>query len=74
MNVATYLHKQTGTSDCALFAIVAKTCLLFDGDPTTVILDQKEVCLHFLKFLETNGIALFPTLNTQWPVKRISRV
>ena len=22
-----YMHKQTGTSDCNLFAIVAKTCL-----------------------------------------------
>ena len=30
------VYKQTGTSDCALFAIAAVTCLLFDGDPTTV--------------------------------------
>ena len=48
MNVASYLHKQTGTSDCALFAIVAKTYLLIDGDPTTVVLDQRELCLHFI--------------------------
>ena len=38
----------------------------------TVVLDQKELCLHFIKFLETNWIALFPTLNTQWPMERIS--
>ena len=49
-----YLHKQTGTSDRVLFAIVAKTCLLFDGDPTTVVLDQKELCLHFIKILDRN--------------------
>ena len=63
-----YLHKQTGTSNymlCLQLAI-AKTCLLFDRDPTTVVLDQKELCLHFIRFLETmRGIALFPTLNIQ---------
>ena len=69
-----YIHKQIGTSDCALFAIVAVTYLLFDGDPTTVLLDQKELCLHFIKVLEANLIALFPTWNTQWPVDRISRL
>ena len=57
----------------ALFVIVAKTYLLFDGDPTTVVLDQKELCLHFIKFSETNGIALFATLNTHRPVERIGR-
>ena len=30
-----------------LFAIAAVTCLLFDGDPTTVVFDQKELRLHF---------------------------
>ena len=63
MNVATYTSKLGLVIDCALFAIVAKTYLLFDGDPTTVVIDQRELCLHFIKFLETNRIALFPTLN-----------
>ena len=40
---------------------VAVTCLLFDGDPKTVVLDQKELCLHFFKILETNLITQFPT-------------
>ena len=40
---------------------VAVTCLLFDGDPKTVVLDQKELCLHFFMILETNLIAQFPT-------------
>ena len=70
MNV--YVHKQIGTSDCALFGIVAVTCLLFDGDPKTVVLDQKEICVQFIKILETNLIAQFPTWNTRWSVDRIS--
>ena len=40
---------------------VAVTCLLFDGDLKTVVVDQKELCLHFIKILETNVIAQFPT-------------
>ena len=32
--------------------------LLFDGDHKTVVLDQKEFCIHFIKILETNLIAL----------------
>ena len=48
--------------------------LLCDGNPKTVVLVQKELCLHFIKILETNLIAQFPTLNTQWPVDRISRL
>ena len=44
-----YIHKQTRTSDNALFAIVAVTCRLFDGKPTTVVLDQKEISLPLLR-------------------------
>ena len=52
-------------SDCALFGIVAVSDLpvRFDGDPKTVVLDQKEIRLHF-KILETKLIAQFPTWNT----------
>ena len=63
------IHKQTGTSDCPLFAVVAKTYLLFDGDPMKVVLYETKLCLHSIKFLETNKISLFPSLNTQWPVE-----
>ena len=58
-----YVHKQIGTSDCALFGTqcIAVTCLLFDGDLKTVVLDQKELCLHFVRILETNVIAQFHT-------------
>ena len=59
-----YIHKQIGTSDCALFGIVAVTYLLFDGDPKAVVLYQKELCLHLIKILETNLIAQFPMWNS----------
>ena len=68
------VHKQTGTSDCALFAIATVTCLLFRGDPTTVVFDQKNLCPHFVKMLETNAITLFPTMKSWRPAERISRV
>ena len=68
------VHKQTGTSDCVLFAIATVTCLLFDGDPTTVVFDQKELRPHFVKMLETNTITLFPTMQSRRPAERISRV
>ena len=61
-----YLHMQAGTSDCALFATVTKTCLLFDAvDPTTVILDQKVYSVYILiiKFLETNWIPGYSTIS-----------
>ena len=58
-----HIQKQIEINDYALFAIVAVTCLLFDGDLTIVVLDQKE-----LKTLEINLIALFPTWNTWWPL------
>ena len=68
------VHKQTGTIDCGLLAIATVTCLLFDGDPTTVVFDQEALHQHFVKTLETNVITLFPTLQTRRPAKRISRV
>ena len=69
-----YIHNQIGTNDRALFGIIAVTCPLFDGDHKTVIPDQKKLCLHFIKILETTLIAQFPTWNTQWPIDRISRL
>ena len=60
-----HIHKQIGTSDCALYRIVAVTCLLFDGAPKTVVLDQKELCLHFIKILETDLIGWSPFSKSQ---------
>ena len=68
------VHTQTGTIDCGLFAIATVTCLLFDGDPTTVVFDQEALRQHFIKILETNVITLFPILQIRRPAKRISRV
>ena len=59
------IHKQIGTTDCGLFAIATVTCLLFDGDPTTVVFDQNALREHLIKILETNVITPFPTLQTR---------
>ena len=40
-------------ADCGLFTIAAVTWLLFNGDSTTIVFNQKELCLHFTKILET---------------------
>ena len=34
------LHKQTGSTDCSLYAIAMATSLAFKNDPTGVVLDQ----------------------------------
>ena len=68
------VHQQIGTVDCGLFAIATVTCLLFDGDPTTIVFDQNALSRHFVIILEMNFITPFPTLQTQRPVERISRI
>ena len=47
------VHTQANWLCFNLFGIVAVTCRLFDGDHKTVVLGQKELCLHFIKILET---------------------
>ena len=57
MNVRTQANWDKCQIVLCLEFIVAVTCLLFDGEPKTVVFDQKELCLHFVKILETNLIA-----------------
>ena len=57
MNVRTQANWDKWMIVLCLKFSVAVTCLLFDGDPKTVVLDQKELCLYFVKILETNLIA-----------------
>ena len=68
------VHQQIGTIDCSLFAIATVTCLLFDGDPTTIAFDQNALRQHFVNILEMNFITPFPTLQTRRPAERISRI
>ena len=70
MNVA----KQTGTVDCALYAMAIITCFALDIDPVTVVFRQEEMRSHLLKCLETGTIVPFPVKKTRRPVQRISKI
>ena len=58
MNVS----KQTGSTDCALFAMAYLTHLALGEDPTTVIFRQAELRLHLIKLLESGIVTTFPIL------------
>ena len=54
------IQKQTGSSDCALFAMACIKHLAMGKDPTSVIFRQSELRLHLIKSLETKTIKQFP--------------
>ena len=75
MNVATHTNKLGLVIVLCFQSYPRLTCYLMETLQLWFLIMRKELCLHFIKFLETNGIGLFLTLNTQWPaVERISRV
>ena len=64
---------QTGTVDCALFAMAYVTHLANGKDPTTVVFNQHELRPHLLKTFESGKVAPFPVLKTQRPSKQHKR-
>ena len=54
------ITQQTGTTDCALYAMSTITCLALGIDPVTIILNKDELRPHLVKSLETRTISLFP--------------
>ena len=70
MNVA----KQSGSVDCALFAMATITCLALDIDPLCVVFDQEQLRPHLVKSLETGAISSFPILKKRRPATRVSKV
>ena len=65
------IQKQAGTVDCAIYAIATATSLLLCHDPTSVVLNQKEIRLHLVKLLEANTLSLFPVVKNRRPAQRI---
>ena len=65
------IQKQAGTVDCAIYAIATATSLLLGHDPTSVVLNQKEIRLHLVKLLEANTLSLFPVVKNRRPAQRI---
>ena len=57
------ISKQTGITDCGLYAIANLTALtLGNVDPTSVVFDQNEFRSHYLECLEKQNVKDFPVL------------
>ena len=59
------VEKQTGTVDCALYAIAMITALWLKEDPIAIIFNQAELRPHFINILETKTITKFPILKVK---------
>ena len=68
------VQKQSGTVDCAVYAMATVTCILLGEDPTSVVFNQKELRLHLVKMLEANTLSLFPVLKTRRPAERVIKI
>ena len=54
--------KQSGSTDCGLYAAAVTTCLALGMDPLAVVFRQQDLRDHFLKVLRTGQIEPFPVL------------
>ena len=70
MNVA----KQSGFTDCALYAMAIVTCLALNIDPLKVVHDQEQLRPHLIQLLEKETITSFPVLKRQRPATSVSNV
>ena len=64
--------KQTGATDCALFALATVTSLALGSDPLQVVLDQSQLRSHYITSIESRSISFFPTLKRRRVADRIS--
>ena len=62
-------HKQTGSSDCGLFAIAYAIDLLHGDDPKNILYDQSKMHKHLLKNLEEGKITPFPKYKNNVPYR-----
>ena len=54
------IGKQTGCTDCGLYAVANATSLAHDIDPATVIFRQEEMRAHFIQCIEERKMKPFP--------------
>ena len=52
--------KQTGSTDCGLYAIATLTCLALEIDPVSLGFDQEQLRTHMIKCTEKREISVFP--------------
>ena len=70
MNVA----KQTGTADCALYAMAMIASLGLGIDPLSVVLNQEELRPHLVNTLEVVTVSAFPVIKHRRPASRVAKV
>ena len=56
------VSKQSGSSDCGLYAVANITHIAFGDDPSLVIFNQSKMREHLLKCLEEQKMQSFPIL------------
>ena len=69
MNVS----KQTGSVDCALYAMATITCLAMHDDPTTVVFHQDEMHPHLLNIFKTKKVSAFPVKMKKKPKNSVDK-
>ena len=57
--------KQSGTTDCGLYALAYCTSLLFGSDPCLSIYARDEMRPHLVSCLEKGSLTEFPTLRSR---------
>ena len=55
------IPKQSGGTDCGLYAIANATALCFQQDPSKIQFHQNVMRLHLIKCMEDGELAPFPT-------------
>jgi len=69
MNVA----RQTGSTDCGLFAIAYAHCLLSGKDPVNVVFDQTSMRNHLLTSFDNEGLSEFPVKSLRVVRRKVLR-
>ena len=57
--------KETGSTDCGLYAIAISTSLAFNQNPSILIFNQEDMRSHFIDCLNKQKMMPFPTAKTK---------
>ena len=63
--------KQSGTTDCGLYAAAILTCLTMNIDPSGIVFDRQELRQHFTNSLQNGKVSPFPIYKTRRVATRV---
>ena len=63
--------RQSGTTDCGLYAAAITTCSVIGIDPLTIIFNQEDLRSHFVDVLKTGVVKPFPVLKRRRVTTRV---